>query len=326
MLRSPVVPTRLGTALLFVLVAGLPALAAAQDDAMQGGPDPVAEARSALQEAIDSGQDPYPDRPAWRNAIDEAEEAVEAAPDDPEALTVLAEALSRSQWLGPAWDAWTDLFEAGYDVPANLTSLFVDTGVELAYTAYERGDLQRAADIYRGVLDQVPFSKEANVWMGRIRLEQQRPSDAVDYWRRVVEQDPDDARAEYFLELAREQAEWGPQAVTTFREGVQHYEDGDLDRAAIALERATEANEDYAQAWAWRGRVAFDREAYVTAGNFYERAVELEPDNETYAFFAEESARRAAGGSPSDGDEDVQAEFEQELDVEVEEPAPDAED
>lgn len=287
-------PTRTLTLPIWILTLALAAgLAVAQDDPAQDPPDRIAEAEQALQAAIDSGQDPYPDRPAWRDAIDAAEAAVEANPNDRRALRLHAEALSRSQWLGPAWEAWMALVDAGHAVPSDVTSLFVEVGNELAYLAYEQGNLQRATEVYRGVLDEVPFSKEANVWMGRIRMEQERPSDAVAYWRAVVDQDPDDDRAAYFLELAREQARWGVAAVTAFREGVDRYENGELASAGVSFERATDANQDYPAAWAWRGRVAFEQAEYVSAGNFYDRAVELAPDNETYAYFAAESDRRA---------------------------------
>lgn len=272
----------------------LPAALAQQDEAL-AGPDPITRAEIALEEARASGQDPYPDRPAWREAIERARAAVEAEPRNRRALSLLAEVYSRSNWLGPAWEAWQDLFAAGYGVPSHLTSLFVDVGNELAYIAYERGDRARAAEIHMGVLDQVPFSKESNVWMGRIRLEQERPADAVPYWRRVVDQDPTDQRAAYFLELAREQANFGTRAVNAFRQGVQRYEEGEVDRAAVSFERATEANPEYAQAWAWRGRLAFEQGEYGVAQRFYRNALELEPDNETYAYFAEEAERRRTG-------------------------------
>lgn len=292
--RSPI--SNLARAALLMLVLALLGAAFAQEDEALAGPDPIARAEIALEEARASGQAPYPDRPAWREAIRRAEAAVEAEPRNPRALTLLAEAYSRSHWLGPAWQAWQNLFATGADVPSHLTSLFVEVGTELAYIAYDQGDLDRAARIHMGVLDQVPFSKQANVWMGRIRLEQDRPADAVPYWRRVVDQDPDDDRAAYFLGLAREQANYGTEAVNAFRQGVQRYENGELDRAALSFERATEANPQYPQAWAWRGRVAFEQQEYGVAQRFYENALDLEPDNETYSYFAQEAERRSSDG------------------------------
>ena len=184
------------------------------------------------------------------------------------------------------------ILDAGHGLDATQTPLFLKVGEELAWSAYQRGDRERAAEIHLDVLDAVPFSKESRVWMGRIRLEQDRPTDAVPYWEAVVEQDPEDDRARYFLELASDQARWGVDAVEAFRQGVSHYEANDLDAARRAFERATDANPEYPEAWSWRGRIAFERGSWVVARNHYGSALELDPDNDTYRYFRNEAQRR----------------------------------
>lgn len=259
-------------------------------------PDPaknaLAQARSAMEEAIATGEDPFPDRPNWSEAIRHARRAVEAAPRHPRTLGLLAELYSRTNYHSRAWQTWNRLLDAGHLLASGQTEPFVRSGEEMAYAAYQRGDRQAAARIHLTILDAVPFHKESRVWLGRIRMEQGRPAEAIPYWRAVTEQDPEDRRARYFLELARDQAEFGVEAADAFRQGVQRYESGDPEAAGRSFERATDANPTYAEAWAWRGRVAFEQEEWVAARTFYDNALDLDPGNETYRYFRNEAQRR----------------------------------
>lgn len=348
-------------------------------------PSPEAQAqleaaRAAMQEALTTYERQYPDRPLWQQAIRAAKRATELAPEEGEPLRLLAEIYSRSNWYGPAWQAWNRYLEAGFALSSEVAPLYVEVGTELGYGAYSRGAKDEALGYYQRVIEEVPYSRDAYVWAGRILLEQGRPEEALPYWRTaterdptdkgaayflqlaeneaeygiaagqafqeglslydegqiqaasarfvaaaraneafseayawagrtlletgyperaipyweaLVERDPNDARAAYFLALARDQATWGPEAATDFRAGVAAYEAGDLDEAAARFRAATETRPNYAEAWAWRGRVAFERGDYAAARAAYERASELQPQNDTYRYFFEESARRA---------------------------------
>jgi tetratricopeptide (TPR) repeat protein len=265
-------------------------LAAAQGLAPEAE-EALAEARAATDAAIAADAPAYPEQPLWAAAIDAAQRAVDLAPDDARTLGLLAETYARAGFYGPSWTTWTRFLDAGHGLTPEWTPLFLEVGEELAWSSYERGDLDRAAEIHLDVLDTVPFSKESRVWVARIRMEQGRPLDALPYWEAVVAQDPDDARARYFLGLAEDQVRWGIEAADAFRAGVAAYEQGDLDAARRALERATRANDAYAEAWAWRGRIAYEAESWLAAERLYARAVELAPGNETYRWFQEASRR-----------------------------------
>lgn len=284
--------TRRRLAPILALLAALVLPSASAQELNEPARIALQEARAALQEAIASGEDPYPDRPSWAEAIREAEEAVEQAPRNRETLGVLAEAYSRTNYYAPAWETWNRYLDAGHALGPERTPMFVRVGEQMAYAAYQRGDLASAARIHARILDVVPFSKESRVWLGRIRMEQGRPADAIPYWRAVVDQDPDDARARYFLRLAQDQTRYGVEAADAFYQGVERYGNGNLEGAARSFERATEANASYAEAWAWRGRVAFEQEQWLAAERFYANAAELAPDNETYRYFRNEADRR----------------------------------
>lgn len=270
----------------------------------------LTEARQTMQEALDTYQSQYPDRPLWQETFRHGRRARDLAPDHAAPLRFLAEAYSRSNWFGPAWNAWIDYLDRGYSLDADATPLFIEAGHEMAYNHYSAGRPEEALELYQRIIDEVPFDLEAHTWAGRILMELERPEAAISYWQTVVERNPDDARAEYFLELARDQAELGVDAVNSFREGVAFYEEGSMNRARERFARAAAQNEDYAEAWAWLGRVAFERGNYADARNYYGRATELAPDNETYSYFYEESGRRMqpeAGETDAEGAGEAEA-------------------
>lgn len=245
----------------------------------------LVEGETLMAQALVTYPAQYPDRPLWQQAFAAGRRAASLAPDRLEPLRFLAEAYSRSNWTGPAWNAWEDLLRRGGELDAEARALFADVGRELGYGAYARGDVDTALDFYLEVSDRVQEDVEARVWVARILMETDRPDQAVPFWRSVLERDPGDTRAAYFLELAQDQAEWGVRAVELFRQGVDLYEQQQYSAARERFARATVLNPAFPAAWAWLGRVAFEAGDHADARRAYANASGLEPENETYRYF-----------------------------------------
>ena len=286
---------RFSTLLIALASALVLGLASAQSPLPEAAAEALAAGEARMAEALATYPAQYPDRPLWQEAVAEGRRAMTLAPDALEPARFLAVAYSRSNWYGPAWNTWRDYVRRGGDVSndAEAQELIAFVGQELGFGAYARGDVELALEYYQGVVDLVPDDVNAHVWSGRILIETERPEQSIASWQRVLELDPDDARAAYFLELAREQSLHGTAAVNAFREGVTLYEQERLGEAAEHFARATTRNPAYPQAWAWLGRVAFERAQYGDARTYYARAAELEPTNDTYAWFRAEAARLA---------------------------------
>ncbi len=255
-----------------------------------------AEAEAALRtgearmaEALATYPAQYPDRPLWQQAFAEGRRAMQLAPESLAPVRFLAEAYSRSQWAGRAWPAWLEFVERGGKLDDEAEELVAIVGHELGYGAYARGDLDTALEFYLAVSDLVATDVDARVWAGRILLETEHPEQAITFWRSVLALDPNDARAAYFAELARDQATWGTRAVNVFREGIAFYEEGAAQAAAERFARATVLNPAYPMAWAWLGRMAFEAGDYADARRAYANAAGLAPDNETYRYFLAQS-------------------------------------
>lgn len=156
-------------------------------------------------------------------------------------------------------------------------------------SAYEQGDLEAAAEAFGTAVETNPTMTEAWEWAARTRQELGEPELAEYYWEGVLERRPGDETVRYYLDLARQQSQFGVEAGRAFAEAVQHYQMAEFDEAEEQFQRAVELNPELAAAWGWLGRLYFTRGNYQQAAEAYGRAHELAPSNDDYAFFAQEA-------------------------------------
>ncbi len=159
---------------------------------------------------------------------------------------------------------------------------------------YNRGEVRGAAERFVAASNSNPEYPAAASWAARTLQESGQAGRAVPFWERVVGLNPDDESARYFLEAARSQQTIGEEAAAAFNEGVSAYGQADIGGAQQAFETAVAEAPNYADAWGWLGRLAFEGGRYGRAAELYGRALELEPGDATYRFF-EAEARRLGG-------------------------------
>ncbi len=277
--------------LIFILLISLSSLSFAQTNLSPASQEALALSEAYMQQALETYEKQYPDLALWKQATAQAKEAIRLEPGVLVPLRQLAIIYSRSNWYGPAFEAWQSFLNEGGQLDSEAVPLFAAVSSELGYTAYQQNRLDDALQYYLTLIDIIPYDKEGFVWAGRILLETEKPAQAIAYWQTVTERDATDERAKYFLKIAKAQAEWGIKAATAFEEGITFYNQADLQAARERFARAVAENEDYAEAWAWLGRVEFEQTNYSEASQYYAQANSLEPSNETYAYFLQESRR-----------------------------------
>lgn len=166
--------------------------------------------------------------------------------------------------------------------------------------AYEREDLEAASVALEAAVAANDTFTQAWVWLARVRQELGLYESAVVAWERVLDLDPDDARARYFAALARQQQGVRPEAGHVFAEAVAAYERADFASADARLRDVIAIDPTSVTAWAWLGRVAFGERRFEDAAVAYGRAAELDPSDDGLAFFARESATLAAEAARAD--------------------------
>lgn len=202
--------------------------------------------------------------PHWRSVV-------EARPDDAGAAWFLGYAQTQERWG----------VEAGERYYRGLA-------------AYENGDLETAIAEFSAATQANDAFVDAFVWAARSLQENGQPLEAIPFWERVLALDPGDDRAQWYLTRARQALEFGPVAGPAYYDALAHYQAGDPDEAERLLRIAVAADPDFAQAWGYLGRIAFQDGRFAEAEEAYGRAAAAAPDVDDYAFFAEEARRMQA--------------------------------
>lgn len=142
------------TSVLALIVALVLSSAHAQAPLPEAAAEALADGRARMAEALATYPAQYPDRPLWQAAFADGRRALSLAPEALEPVRFLAEAYSRSNWYGPAWNTWRDYVQRGGDVSADREAqqLIADVGQELGYGAYARGDLELALQDRKSVV------------------------------------------------------------------------------------------------------------------------------------------------------------------------------
>ncbi|MEX2534113.1 MAG: tetratricopeptide repeat protein [Trueperaceae bacterium] len=197
--------------------------------------------------------------------------------DDPAAALPYAEALAE---LDPDAGGLLERVEAylTYGVEA------VDA-VRQGESHYASGRADEALQSFRRAVELNSNYPAALRWAGRAALEFDRPGEAANYWRRLVELNPADEEALEGLSLAQNRDRFGADAYGDYQDGREAYERGDRVGAQRLLEAALALNSDIPDAHALLGRLHFERGDFSIALERFEQAVRLAPADSSYRFY-----------------------------------------
>jgi len=237
-------------------------------------------ALTAFQQALSANPD-YTEAAVWAGrtsldldqpdqAVSYWQQVVRAKPNDAGAKYFLQLAQAESEWgveAGKAFYQGQSLYQKGQVKAANAA--FV-----------------QALRANSGYLD-------AWVWAARTSQELGNYGDAILYWQGVLQRSPGDTRAQYFLNQAKQQLNYGSDAGKAYVAGVQEYQAGQFAAAEKDLKAATVANPTFPAAWGTLGRLYFQQQRYAEAADAFAQALKLKPDDQNYAYFERESKRLA---------------------------------
>lgn len=288
-----------GKILLSLLLFGAVALA-------QLGPEAsatLAEAQRVAAEArsVYAGTLFTIDQPLWREAIRLGEEALDAAPDAPEVRRFLADTYTAVGWNIRAWNNWLRLVESGEPLDEAAREGLSSVGNRLGYARYEAGDPTGALEFYSRVWELVPENDEALRWLGRINLELGQPETALPYWQALASRRPEDEGAQFFLNRTEQLLNVGLEAGNAFQTGLALYNEGRLSEALASFVEASDANPSFVDAYAWAGRTSLELGQPEVAQTFWERVLELEPEDERARYFIGVAEAQATWGVEAAG-------------------------
>lgn len=154
---------------------------------------------------------------------------------------------------------------------------YAQTMFDQGYNLYQAGRTEEAVQFLMEAVTTLPEFTKAWDWLARIYMEENMINEAIWAWRKVVQLDPTDARARYFLLKMENWNHYGKQAWEAYEQGQIAYHEQDYTQAVSSLRSAVEANPQFVDAWYWLGI------SYMRAGDnpnaiaALERVLELNP-------------------------------------------------
>lgn len=195
-----------------------------------------------------------------------------------------------------------DLADGQLQLARHVTEYGAAAGRDFAagLAAWEAGDYGEALAGFEAAWDKARQFGAAAVWAGRTALELGEHERAARWWRIALDLDPDDERSRWFLERAERLAAWGEEAVAHFDEGQELYGAASAAEAFSAFRAAARAAPRWTDALAWTARTAQEAGDWHAAAEWWQQLADLDPDNESAAYFLRLARQRTAFGDEAD--------------------------
>ena len=252
----------------------------------QGVPELPDDARDALikgQQAATAALATYDahylDKPLWREAIDYGLTAQRLAPERPEPYRFIGQVYTTVKWYSRAWEAWQNFERYGGTLNAQTAPYVAEVSAWLGNDSFGDGTYESAILYFEKLLSLEPTSEDANRYLARSHLALEDPRAAQPYLQTLVETYPENQSYAELLASSERQLTYGVEASQAFEEGVASLQANQSERALTAFERATRANPDFREAFVQAGRTAQALERPQVAAGFWQRAVQLDPQD-----------------------------------------------
>ncbi len=265
-----------------ILAACLLLCVAAQAQLTPAAQEALRQGKTAAAQALNAYETPNPDQPFWASALAHGAEAERLAPDAPEPQRFLAQVYTSLGWFKRAYDAWARYEQSGGELDADARSKYAQMSAALGYSRYTRGDLTAALTHYQKAAELAPDDQNPDqtlAWLALVNFELGRPEDALPYWQRLSERQPDNPVYTVYLARTRDQIEHGVEASNAFYEGLAAYNRGDSAAALDAFAQAARSSPNYLDALERAGALSLALNRPDEAVSYLQRALALAPDD-----------------------------------------------
>lgn len=268
------IPRVLGALLtLFALSVPARAQGALPEEAMEA----LRAGQLAAAEAIATYSSHYPDRPLWREAIDQGERARSLAPGRLEPLRFLAQVYGVTGWTSRTWETWQEFLAAGGVLDARSRADAARAALTLGYQAFTAGAMGRALELLEASYGLEPDDLTTVTYLGQARLESGDAEGAIPLLAEAAETYP---QLRPQLTRATLGAQHGIRAADSFIAAEREFAQGNM-AGALSLYTATvqgdptfvEAIKGAAESNAALGRAG-------EARRLWERALTLDPEDD----------------------------------------------
>lgn len=160
------------------------------------------------------------------------------------------------------------------------------------YNLYQAGRKTEAIQFFIEAVTTKPDFTKAWFWLARTYQEEDMYDEAIWAWEKVVQLDPGNTQARYFLKKVKNWKQYGKDAWENYERGIVALEQGEPYDAIEYFKRAIEANSKFDKAYYWLGIANFRTGDYYNAVWALEKYVALRPDDTTGQYWLKEARAR----------------------------------
>ncbi|MCS7241336.1 MAG: tetratricopeptide repeat protein [Candidatus Caldatribacterium sp.] len=204
---------------------------------------------------------------------------------------VLFMVLVALSWVSLAWaDGETPLLVPySTDVPAEgYAQVMFDQG----YNLYQAGRKTEAIQFFIEAVTTKPDFTKAWFWLARTYQEEDMYDEAIWAWEKVLQLEPQNEQARYFLKKVKNWKEYGKDAWENYERGIVALEKEEIYDAVEYFKRSIEANPRFDKAYYWLGVANLRSGDYYNAVWALEKYLALRPDDPNGQYWLREARSR----------------------------------
>ncbi|MDK2896855.1 MAG: hypothetical protein PWP04_975 [Candidatus Atribacteria bacterium] len=176
------------------------------------------------------------------------------------------------------------------EVPAEgYAQVMFDQG----YNLYQAGRKEEAIQFFIEAVTTKPDFTKAWTWLARTYQEENMLNEAIWAWRKVLELEPGNSQAKYFLEKCENWKKYGKEPWEAYEQGYLFYEQQDYFQAIEYFNKAISQNPQMDKAYYWLGIANLEVGDYHQAEWALEKYLSFHPDDANVQYWLRVAKSRA---------------------------------
>ncbi|GAB4115923.1 MAG: hypothetical protein Kow00103_11120 [Candidatus Caldatribacteriota bacterium] len=239
----------------------------------------------------------FPSKPLWAQAIEYGEKAVAYDPQFKDAYYLLAEIYQRTHWTIREVESLNNFLALIKDQQKESKRVYEQAAqayFRLGYSFYSNQRIEQAIDYFKKAVEYNPDLLEAHIYLAQIYYDQEEIGLALQEAERILAIDPQNKDVSWLVKKAEQSSKYGRDAYENYERGYLAYKEADYLQAVNYFQKAIQNNPDYKEPHYYLALCYYYLRDYDSSIRQWKEVIRLDPfDNSAKLYLnkAEEEKR-----------------------------------